>query len=150
MNSPQAQSLQRLSTLQRLAVAQEDTAARQLAEALAKHANAQDRHAELLQYEMEYAGRPPVAVGVQALGHHAGFLAKLRDAVRFQTERVSLFADEVERARSRWMGMHREVEKLEQLGAAAQRQIEAIDSRRQSRELDELAQRGWVRQQVTV
>ena len=150
MNSHAAQSLQRLETLQRLATQKEDTAARQLADALAKHANAQDRYAELLQYELEYTARAPVASGVQALTYQAGFLAKLRDAVRFQTERVETFAAEVERARLRWMGLHREVEKLEQLSVNAQQQINVVESRRTARELDELAQRGWSRQRAVI
>lgn len=145
MNSHAVQSLQRLETLQRLAAQQEDSAARQLADALAKHANAQDRYAELLQYELEYSARTPAAIGVQALTHQAGFLSKLRDAVRFQTERVEAFAADVERARLRWMGLHREVEKLEQLGVNAQRQIDVVENRRTARELDELAQHGWSR-----
>lgn len=150
----QEQSLQRLLTLQRLAAQQEDNAARQLADALAKHANAEDRRAELLQYEIEYAGRAPgaegrsvdVAASVASLRHHAGFLSKLRDAVRFQAERVQQLSTEVDRQRARWMMLHREVEKLEQLSDATKRQLALIDSRKQARELDELAQRGWLRQ----
>lgn len=149
MNSHAAQSLQRLETLQRFAAQQEDTAARQLADALAKHANAQDRYTELLQYELEYSARTPVASGVQALTYQAGFLSKLRDAVRFQTERVESFAAEVDRTRLRWLGLHREVEKLEQLAVNAQRQIDVVENRRSARELDELAQRGWSRQRVS-
>lgn len=148
MNAPDATSLQRLSTLQRLAAQQEDQAARQLADALTRHANAEDRHAELVRYEAEYAERTPTAASVQGLSHHAGFLMKLRDAVRFQAERVQGFAREVEQARVRWIGLHREVEKLDQLSLNAQRQIAATDSRLQARELDELAQRGWVRLQA--
>ncbi|MDO9451375.1 MAG: flagellar export protein FliJ [Stagnimonas sp.] len=148
MNSAEANSLHRLATLQRLAAQQEDHAARQLADALAKHANAGDRHAELLQYEIEYASRVPATNGVMALTHHAGFLAKLRDAVHFQHERVGHLATEVERARLRWIALHREVEKLEQLGDAARRQIAVGESRRESRDLDELATRSWVRQQA--
>lgn len=147
MNAPE-QSLQRLNTLQRLAAQQEDQAARQLAEALNRHANASDRHAELVQYEIEYAARTPGVGGVLALSRHAGFLAKLRDALKFQQERVQQLSVEVDRARARWIGLHREVEKLEQLGEVAKRQMLAADSRRQSRELDELAQRSWVRQQA--
>jgi len=146
MNAPE-QSLQRLATLQRLAAQQEDQAARQLAEALSRHGNAADRHTELVQYEIEYAARTPNASGVLALSRHAGFLSKLRDALKFQHDRVQQLGLEVDRARARWVGLHREVEKLEQLGEVARREMLAADSRRQSRELDELAQRGWVRQQ---
>ena len=148
MTSQSAQSLKRLDTLQRLATQQEDSAARQLADALAKHANAQDRYAELMQYELEYTARSPVARGVQALSYQAGFVSKLRDAVRFQSERVESLAGDVELARLRWMGLHREVEKLEQLGVNAQRQIDVVENRRNARELDELAQRGWARQRA--
>lgn len=148
MNQPDRHTLQRLATLQTLAAQQEDTAARQLADALAKHANAQDRYAELLEYEAEYAFRTPTAGGVMALSHHAGFLSKLRDAMRFQSDRVQGFAAEVERLRGRWMGLHREVEKLEQLGCSARQQMAVVEARKQSREIDDFAQRSWVRQQA--
>lgn len=148
MNSPDATSLQRLHTLQRLASQAEDHAARQLAEALSRHANAGDRQHELHQYEQEYAARTPTSGGVSALSRHAGFLAKLRDAVRFQTERTQALAQEVERARARWIALHREVEKLEQLGDSARRQIAHSDARWQARELDERAQQGWARQRA--
>ncbi|MES2683677.1 MAG: flagellar export protein FliJ [Pseudomonadota bacterium] len=148
MNAPDANSLQRLALLQRLATQQEDQAARQLADALARHANAEDRRVELQAYEQEYAARVPTAGGVQALSHHAGFLAKLREAIRFQAERALSMAQEVERVRARWIGLHREVEKLEQLSLNVQQQLRHHASRREGRELDELAQRGWVRQQA--
>ena len=57
-----------------------------------------------------------VARGVQALSYQAGFVSKLRDAVRFQSERVESLAGEVERARLRWMGLHREVENRRLVG----------------------------------
>ncbi len=148
MNQPDRHTLQRLATLQTLANQQEDSAARQLADALAKHANAQDRYGELLEYEAEYAFRTPTAGGVMALTHHAGFLAKLRDAMRFQAERVQGLAAEVERQRARWLGLHREVEKIEQLSVNARQQIAVIEGRRQARDLDELATRSWVRRQA--
>lgn len=151
MNRHEAASLQRLETLQQLARQQEERAARQLADALAKHANAQDRHAELLRYEIEYAqGASTSAASILTLRHHAGFLTKLREAVGFQAERIHALAAELERSRSRWMALHREVEKLEQLAEAARRQIARSETRQQSRELDELAQRGWLVQQVAV
>jgi len=77
MKTADATSLQRLHTLQRLASQAEDAAARQLAEALSRHANAGDRQHELTQYEREYAQRTPDTGGVAALSRHAGFLAKL-------------------------------------------------------------------------
>lgn len=148
MTAANASSLQRLELLQRLAGQQEDQAARQLADALAKHANAEDRRAELQQYELEYAARIPAGAGVAALRDHAGFLAKLRAAVGFQCERTQLLAAEVERARARWVGLHREVEKLAQLETGARHELRQLDARRQSRESDELAVRGWMRQQA--
>lgn len=148
MNATHPSPLQRLELLQRLASQQEDHAARQLADALAKHANAMDRSAELVHYEMEYAAREPTASGVQALSHHAGFLAKLREAVRFQNQRVQMLANEVESARARWMSLHRELEKLAQLEVSARQHLRQVEFRRESRELDELATRGWVLQQA--
>lgn len=148
MNASNTSSLQRLELLQRLATQQEDQTARALADALARHANAEDRRAELQQYEQEYAARIPASAGVAALRHHAGFLAKLRSAVSFQCERVQLLSGEVDRARARWVALHREVEKLAQLETGARQQLRQLDARRQSRESDELAVRGWMRQQA--
>lgn len=156
MNAHPASSLQRLELLQRLASQQEDHAARQLADALARHANAEDRRAELYHYELEYASRTPsggaqsghAAASVMTLAHHAGFLAKLREAVRFQSERVQNFAAEVELARSRWVALHCELEKLGQLDSSARQQLRQLESRREARELDELASRGWVQRQA--
>lgn len=141
-------ALHRLALLQSLAVQQEDHAARLLAEALARHANGEDRRVELLAYEQEYAARQPQGGGVQGLSRHAGFLSKLREALRFQTERVQGLGLEVERARTRWIGTHHEVEKLDQLAAAARQQLQDHAGRREARELDELAQGGWLRQQA--
>lgn len=152
MNAQNASPLQRLALLQRLAAEQEDRAARQLADALARHANAEDRRSELVHYEMEYMARTPGDSGrassVAALAQHAGFVAKLREAVQFQNERAQQLSVEVEQARARWVALHRELEKLEQLSAAAQQEIRRVESRRESRELDELATRGWVLRQA--
>jgi len=146
-----ASSLQRLAVLQDLATQQEDTAAKQLADALARHANAEDRRAELLRYEIEYAAQPPAtAGGVKALSQQAGFLARLREAVRFQDERVQLLSNEVEQARGRWVSVHRELEKLGQLEAGALRQLQQSESRKENREQDELAARRWSQGRATI
>jgi flagellar FliJ protein len=155
MNAAQASALHRLETLRQLAAEKEDRASRELATALARHANAQDRHAELLRYEQEYAERgssTEVALSstrVQALQHRAGFLTKLREAVQFQTERAASLGAEVERARARWVSLHREVDKLDQLRETTRQQIAAVEARRDAKEQDEFAQQGWLRQRLT-
>jgi flagellar export protein FliJ len=148
MNAPDSASLQRLATLQRLAEQQEETAARQLSDALAQLANAEDRCAELRRYELEYLAQPPRAFSVAALRHHAGFVARLAEAVRYQTERSTSLAQEAERARSRWVGLHREVEKLDQLTRQVRETMRQAANRSLHRTMDEHGQLGWQRQQA--
>lgn len=148
MKSNDAGSLARLSTLQKLAVQQEDAAARQLAEALARLAQADDRCTELCHYEQEYLASEPRAGSVAALRQHSGFVAKLREAVRFQTDRVSTLAAEAECARQRWIGLHREVEKLEALEANVREALQHEAARAAGREADERGRIGWLRQQA--
>lgn len=148
MNAPDARALARLSTLQQLASQQEDSSARQLADALARLAQAEDRCTELRHYEHEYLSREPRAGSVAALRQHAGFVARLREAVRFQTERVGALSAEAERARLRWIGLHREVEKLEMLQANVRESLRQHAARAAGREQDEHGRVGWLRQQA--
>jgi flagellar FliJ protein len=130
----------RFAPLLQLASQQEDRAARTLADALARHANAEDRRKELLQYQLEYECRSPgTGLGVQGLSRHSGFMAKLRDALQFQAIRTQELARTVGECREDWMAAHREVEKLAQLIAQATQQAEQHQQRRQDRELDERA-----------
>lgn len=144
--NPQAAS--RFTPLHQRAVGLEDRSAQALAAALGRHAQAEDRHAELCRYEAEYAARQlPASTGVNVLRQHAAFLARLREAVRFQADRLALAARELERAQQHWLASHREVEKLERLMAQCQQEAVRVEARRQSREQDEAALRIHLRQQ---
>lgn len=135
----------RFEPLRLRAAGLEDQAAKLLAEALRRHAQAESRHAELCRYEAEYAERPlPETTGVNNLRHGAAFLARLREAVRFQTERLASSVREVEQARAHWLATHREVEKLDRLLAQAAQEARQKDARRQGREMDENAVRGFM------
>lgn len=141
----------RFEPLRQRAAGLEDQAAKLLAEALRRHAQAESRHAELCRYEAEYAERPlPETTGVNSLRHNAAFLARLREAVRFQAERVASSAQEVERARAHWLASHREVEKLDRLLAQAAQEARQKDARRQGREMDENAVRGFMARRLLV
>ena len=132
----------RLAPLRRRAALLEEQAAQALAAALARHTQAEARHAELCRYETEYAERAlPGRTAVLALRQQSAFLARVRDAVAFQTERRRRSAEEVEQARARWLDAHREVEKLDLLAAQFARQLQQREQRRQSREMDEAALR---------
>ena len=137
MNSPD-----RLAPLRRRAALLEEHAAQTLAAALARNAQAEARHAELCRYETEYAERAlPGHTAVLALRQQSAFLARLREAVAFQAERLRRSAENVEQARARWLDAHREVEKLDLLAAQLARQLQLRDQRRQSRDMDEAASR---------
>lgn len=137
MNSPD-----RLAPLRRRAALLEEQAAQALAATLARHAQAEARHAELCRYEAEYAERAlPGRTAVLALRQQSAFLARLREAVAFQAERRRRCASEVEQQRERWLAAHREVEKLDLLAAQFARQLQQREQRRQSRDMDEAALR---------
>lgn len=132
----------RLEPLRRRAALLEDRAAQVLAAALSRHAQAEAKHAELCRYEAEYAGRHlPESTAIGALRQQAAFLARLREAVRYQAESSRRSAEDVERFRSRWLATHQEVEKLDRLAAQLSREAQKLEARRQNREMDELALR---------
>ena len=130
----------RLAPLRRRAALLEDRAAQALSAALSRHAQAEARHAELCRYEAEYAERDlPTATAIGALRQQAAFLARLREAVRFQAEVSRRCAEELERVRACWLETHQEVEKLDRLVSQLAREAQRQDARRQGREMDEAA-----------
>jgi len=132
----------RLALLRRRAALLEDRAAQVMSAALSRHELAESRHAELCRYEAEYADRAlPASTGIGTLRHQAAFLARLRDAVRYQAECSRRAAEDVERFRSRWLETHQEVEKLDRLAAQLGREAQQQEHRRQAREMDEAALR---------
>lgn len=138
MNSP----ADRLALLRRRAALIEDRAAQMLSAALSRHEQAEARHAELCRYEAEYSDRAlPTTTGIGTLRHQAAFLARLRDAVRFQAECSRRAAEDVDRVRSRWLETHQEVEKLDRLAAQLGREAQQQENRRQARDMDEAALR---------
>ncbi len=141
----------RFEPLRQRAARLEDSAAQALSSVLARHAHAEARHAELCRYEAEYAARNlPDSTGVNTLRHHAAFLARLRDAVRFQADSVARSSQEVERLRGQWLAAHREVEKLDRLTAQCLQEAAQAEARRQGREQDEAALRGHLAQRALI
>lgn len=133
----------RLFPLQTLAETREDAAALKLAEVQRRHADQETRLQDLRRYAQEYAHAPAGATPALLLNRQA-FLARLREAERFQEQAVEEARLAVEAERTTWLLKRRDVSVLDQLAACYRGRERRQSERREQGSNDELALRRYL------
>jgi flagellar FliJ protein len=127
----------RLEPIHDLAEKREDDAARELGEARKQLAL---RESQL--HELETYREPPAkAASVEMLRNREAFRLRLAEAITQQRRAVELARRNVETARQRWLGSHRQTELYDKLIERARCHEQAQQDRREQRDQDELALR---------
>lgn len=139
----------RLNHVREQFVAQRKQLAERVAVARARLEEAVRRLEEVQIYRHEYANdflrRAAAGIGSVGMQDHQAFLARLDDAVHYQNQAVGRAAAELEFERKRWQDATLQVRAVEALGERWRSQESRQASRREQRDMDDLAQRTRVR-----
>ena len=141
---PQTRSA-RLQPLQQIADQVEDEARRQMAECQRQVAEHETRLAELQRYLADYlAADSRDSTPALVVNRHA-FIARLREAERFQRTLLEQAQERRDAERTRWLLKRRDVGVLEQLAASYRMQEQRHVERQVQKDSDERAGQAYLR-----
>lgn len=133
----------RLVPLQQVAESREDQALQRVMERHRTLAEREQRLSELQAYLQEYQKAVPGTTPSMLVNRQA-FVARLREAERFQRQAVETARAECDSERARWMLKRRDVAVLDQLAACYHRKERRDEERHAQRHLDEFALRQFI------
>lgn len=137
----------RLIPLQTVAESREDEAARRLRDCQRQLTEHEARLEEIRRYTREYAEAPPQGAA-HLLVNRQAFLARLKEAERFQEKAVEDARLAVDAERLKWLLKRRDVSVLDQLAACYRSREQRQEQRRDQRGADELALRRFLATRV--
>ena len=129
----------RLEPLQMVAEQREEEAVRAMAECRRRVEEHETRLSELQRYLQEYTEQASKFSTPALMSNRQAFVAKLREAEKFQQQLLQQAKDFGEAERMRWLLKRRDVGVLEQLAASYRLQERRQDAHREQKNLDELA-----------
>jgi len=135
----------RLEPLQLVADKREDEAMRAMAECQRQVAEHEARLTELQRYMQEYANSNVAASTPALISNRHAFLAKLREAEKYQQSVLEQAKERSEAERTRWLLKRRDVGVLEQLAASYRTQERQQTERISQKDADERASQSYFR-----
>ncbi len=135
----------RLEPLQLVADQREDEAMRAMAECQRLVAEHETRLLELQRYLQDYVVTASAASTPALISNRHAFMAKLRDAEKFQKTLLEQAKERCEAERTRWLLKRRDVGVLEQLAASYRTQERQHIERIAQKESDERSSQGHFR-----
>jgi flagellar FliJ protein len=135
----------RLEPLQVVADQREDEAMRAMAECQRLVTEHENRLKELQRYLQDYLDSGSAASTPALINNRHAFLAKLRDAEKFQSNLLEQAKQRCEAERARWLLKRRDVGVLEQLAASYRVQERQQQERVVQRDSDERASQSYFR-----
>jgi flagellar FliJ protein len=123
----------------------EDEAMRAMAECQRQVAEHEVRLTELQRYMQDYANTVVEASTPALISNRHAFLAKLREAEKFQNTLLEQARERCEAERTRWLLKRRDVGVLEQLAASYRTQERQQVERIEQKDSDERASQGHFR-----
>lgn len=140
-------SLKRLQPIRHLAEDREQQSAKRFAESQRRLNEAESKLRELRNYLHDYqmkGGLPDPRL----LENRFAFLARLREAERYQTQAVQNARGASEQERQLWLNRRREVQVLDKLGDVYQARARRTEAQRDQKQMDEFALRQRMRETV--
>lgn len=135
----------RMKPVQQWKSAREDRALRDVGECLRQLGQEEGRLHELHTYLGEYETRLVQSETMPAaLQNRHAFLVRLREAIRYEEQRVHEVRGAYEQQCSRWQQTTRDRKTVEKVTSALKAREEKHQERRRQNELDEFAQRRFV------
>ena len=129
---------------------QRDEAARAVALARQHQQAAQNQQDQLEAYaretEAKWLRRAQVTAAPELMQHHYQFMAKLEQAIQFQTNVIRNHVNQVEQLRLALILVEQRLARFKHVLAARQREMAQLQARREQRQMDEMASQMALRQ----
>lgn len=136
-------ALKALQTAMELGERQRDDAARAVALAHQNQQAAQNQQDQLEAYaretEAKWLRRAQVTAAPEVMQHHYQFMAKLQQAIQFQTNVIRNHVNHVEQLRQGLIQVEQRLARFKHVFGARHREMAQLQARREQQQMDEMA-----------